>query len=250
MKKASIICIGMIVCLVASGCSRTVSDYPLTINNNDIQIEGKFTGTLVNDVPEGEGTFTSDDTDSVFSYTGLWENGKFTGEGYLKDDNYTVHFSDLDRTGKYDGQVMNGIPSGEGTFTAENDDHITYTYIGQWADGTWNGQGVQKFESDQYYVRTGNFTNGEFNPSKLEYIKSMGDYEEMRFSPTEKAEEFITAHENLFPAADKLLLGDSLDENLTYKELIKSPDKYGDKVVKLSGYEILQIWENCSRTWE
>jgi len=131
----------------------------------------------------------------------------------------------------------------EGIFRATNDDGDCYCYTGTWVDGVWSGQGTRKWDNDDYVTQTGTFTDYEFTPTKLEFISSAGTVKEFCFTPTEAAQQFILEHENLFPAAEKTALNGLVDETITYKQLYKSPDNYGDKLVHFSNCNVLQIFE-------
>ena len=64
---------------------------------------------------------------------------------------------DEDKDGKYEGGILNGIPSNEGTLTWPDGEK----YTGQWKDGRKNGQGTLTFYSGNKYEgvsRMGNIT--------------------------------------------------------------------------------------------
>ena len=240
--KHALICLVSFICLF-SGCTHNVTDKEIAISFNGSSLTGSYTGTIDDGLPNGSGHFVSNADNRNFDYNGQWKNGSITGNGKLTDTQYVVHFKDFDRTGEYTGDVLDGKAHGNGSFTAFNDENVKYTYTGSWKNGLWNGQGVQKYDSEDYYVKTGTFNDGEFSPTKLELIKSLGDWENMRFTPTEKAEEFIKQHEDLFPADDDIDITKYIDSSLTYKKLIKNPEKFGDKLVNFSNYEVTQISE-------
>ena len=58
---------------------------------------------------------------------------------------------------KYEGQVENGIPNGQGTFTSSDGSK----YVGEYRDGDWNGQGEYTFNDGRKYV--GNWIDGGQN---------------------------------------------------------------------------------------
>ena len=67
---------------------------------------------------------------------------------------------DEKKDGKYEGEIENGKPNGQGTFTYgirkwEGDKHE-----GEWKDGYRNGQGTSTFSDGSKYV-------GEFKDGKL-----------------------------------------------------------------------------------
>ena len=58
---------------------------------------------------------------------------------------------------KYEGQVENGIPNGQGTVTSSDGSK----YVGEYRDGNWNGQGTYTFNDGRKYV--GNWIDGGQN---------------------------------------------------------------------------------------
>ncbi len=243
----AILCSIAITSLLFCGCTRNVKDKEINVSVNGKKLTGSYTGQLSKGVPEGNGQFVSKTKNRTFNYNGEWKNGKLAGNGKLTDTKYVAHFPDVEHTGKYTGDTADGKPNGAGEFTAVatfNDEDLKYTYKGEWKDGIFNGQGVQKFDDKDICTRTGTFKNGKFTPSKYELIESLGDCDSMRFSPSEHSENFIKSHEEFFPANDSIDLSEYIDTTLSYKNLIKSPDKYGDKLINLSNYKISQIFEN------
>ena len=58
--------------------------------------------------------------------------GKVNGESeWLKND-------DEDTDGKYLGEIRNGVPEGQGTFTFPDGEQ----YVGEWKEGLYHGQGT------------------------------------------------------------------------------------------------------------
>ena len=49
---------------------------------------------------------------------------------------------------KFEGQVKNGIPNGQGTVTSSDGSR----YVGEFRDGNWNGQGTYTFHDGRKYV--------------------------------------------------------------------------------------------------
>ena len=58
---------------------------------------------------------------------------------------------------KYEGEITNGKPNGQGTQTWSNGDK----YVGEWKDGEENGQGTYTFSDGSKYV--GEFKFGKRN---------------------------------------------------------------------------------------
>ena len=63
-----------------------------------------------------------------------------------------------DNGDKYDGDVVNGLPHGQGTYTRADGDK----YVGEWRDDLPNGQGTFTYADGS--VKEGIFKDGEFQP--------------------------------------------------------------------------------------
>lgn len=221
-----------------SGCTKDVKNETVTITFAEKEVTGEFTGTLKDKLPDGEGEFKAEDG---WSYTGNFEEGKVKGKGSLKEYPLTI---EEDISGTYDGETMDGIAEGEGVFSLKNDDDVSYTYTGQWEDGLWNGEGELKFDSEEYCMRTGNFEKGEFKPTKLQWIKSYGTAKELAFSVNENSEKFISEHDGLFPTTKTSKAKKYCTSDVSYKKLIKTPDQYGDKLIKTTTHKVHQIQQD------
>lgn len=220
-----------------------VEGYPLTVSYDGVDISGLYSGDMDNGKVSGEGSFLDTEEEITFEYTGNWLDGKLADAGTLKYDKYIVHFAEKDREGIFDGSVVDGIANGEGTFTAVNDEDISYVYTGAWENGLYQGFGTLKYDSDDYCSRIGTFTEGEFTPTELEYIQALGTAPKMKFEVNDMAAGFIGEHPEFFVTEDPTILDPFVDQELGYKQLMKSSDQYGDKLVKFSNYNVFQIWE-------
>ena len=97
MKKAGVIVLSLLMVLL-SGCGSTaqetpkndtpstVSDYDITVTmvegTDTYDIDGKYTGEVVNGKPQGVGTFEADgENGSTYTYEGNFSNGAFNGYG-------------------------------------------------------------------------------------------------------------------------------------------------------------------------
>jgi hypothetical protein len=126
------------------------------------------------------------------NYIGKYVNGEWVEEdveedneqkwGVLFHNNWGWFVSgDTDKDGKYLGEIKNGIPNGQGTYTKPDGSNYvgefkdgkehgqgTQTsldgrtkYVGEWKDGKTNGQGTLKFLDGSNYV--GEFKDGEID---------------------------------------------------------------------------------------
>ena len=62
---------------------------------------------------------------------------------------------DEENDGKYVGEIENGKPNGQGTYTSP----VGGTFIGEWKDGKRNGQGTFTWSDGEKYV--GEWKDGE-----------------------------------------------------------------------------------------
>ena len=122
-------------------------------NNNYIlgSYDGTYTGYIVNNIPIGEGSFSSKEPDGVlgqegskFTMVGIWTNGHINGQvSIIWDDGY-----------KYRGEYKNGNREGQGTYALANGKK----YVGQWKNDKMEGQGTYTWTDGDKYV--GQFKNG------------------------------------------------------------------------------------------
>ena len=111
MKKAGVIVLSLLMVLL-SGCGSTaqetpkndtpstVSDYDITVTmvegTDTYDIDGKYTGEVVNGKPQGVGTFEADgENGSTYTYEGNFSNGAFNGYGVttIINDGETLEMS-------------------------------------------------------------------------------------------------------------------------------------------------------------
>ncbi len=79
-----------------------------------------------------------------------WRNAKV---GFYKEKWEGVESEDNEDFGKYEGEINNGEPNGQGTYTWSDG-----KYIGEWKEGKWNGKGTETFPDGKKYV--GEFKDG------------------------------------------------------------------------------------------
>lgn len=141
------------------GCTKTTQtkNESMTLIYQKQTLHGKFRGTLKNGTPNGDGVFSFHDNGKTFYYKGGFQDGSLCGKGHLKTNLLTIKFRNVLRSGSFEGDVIDCIPNGQGTFTAKNSDGESYTYTGHWKDGMWNGQGTLNVDG---YLQNGSFQNG------------------------------------------------------------------------------------------
>ena len=79
-------------------------------------------------------------------------NGKF---GYFTEKWVGLENEDNRDIGKYEGEIKNGFPNGQGTFTLNDGEK----YVGEYKDGLENGQGTYTWSDGSKYV--GEYKDGE-----------------------------------------------------------------------------------------
>lgn len=242
MKKLIPVILALFMLL--SACSPSHADNePYDLTYQDVVYSGTYTGELQKKLPNGEGTFTFDDGANVFQYTGQWNKGQMSGSGKLTLSQYLIKFPDADRYGYFEGDTINGVPSGTGTFTAVNDAGKKYSYTGDFKDGTYNGQGARRFESDSSLDQVGTFIDGNFTPTPREMFSYLGQFDSASFTITTLSSAFLDDHADIFPSDATEGLDTFVDSEYQIQAYTKSPDKYGDKLIKQSSLHITQIQE-------
>lgn len=239
----------LLILSMLTGCSdeKKVTNKEITIMFQDNEYTGKYTGLLVKGIPTGEATFVLDDGTIVMNYEGNFENGEFKGPGKLETNNYIMKYTNLDRLGQYSGDVLDGLPSGNGVFTTINDENQKYTYTGEFLNGSFNGQGKREFEDRKYYSRieNGTWIDNIFTPTPKEYFLTESTSGYIDFSIPEKSLTFLEEHPNFFPAQSLNEINEYIDTTIEPKYLDKSHSNFGDKLVKIEDVTIydLQFYE-------
>ena len=149
----------------------------ITLRINGAERTGYYLGSLTSKgLPnDKKGLFVSDDDLPLLVYSGGWAKGVPADKGTLKDGNLTLHFKNIqgeyDRTGTYEGEVKDGLPSGQGIFVTTDED-ISWEYVGEWKNGVMNGQGTTTyFNNDGTYKEfTGEHAKGMVKPIPLVFI--------------------------------------------------------------------------------
>lgn len=219
-----------------------LQDYPITATFSENSYNGKYTGATTNGIPDGSGKFVYSSDDISVSYEGSWKDGKPYDKGHLISNNFTVAFSDVIRTGSFDGNLINGVATGQGTFTATTDDGISYTYTGEWENNIYNGQGICKYETGR--TMNGKFVNGDFHPSQAEYLLYMGETEQPNYSLSDKNKVFIESNANIFPSSDESQISKYMSTPFSYAEYVKKPSDYQEMLMDAGDNHIFEIYEN------
>ncbi len=179
--------------------SGTVENYPLSFGYNDFIFEGRYTGELRFDFPDGEGEFRSEG-ENYYLYSGTWSSGSPVGPGTLFTNCASFSSSDgSNYLAVYNGGIENSQFSGEGDMTIGDEVSGGYSYSGGWKDGAFSGKGtlICYDPTGNGYTYEGNFSEGAYNgegrlifdnPNVIKYI---GSFENGNFRPNPS--ELITA---------------------------------------------------------
>ncbi|MDO4302108.1 MAG: hypothetical protein Q4D26_12080 [Clostridia bacterium] len=250
MKKLTIITLLLLTMCI--GCTKDVTEQDLSITFQNETITGKYTGQLVDNIVAADNaTFTYKDGDNYLNYTGSFKDGQFSGNGTLESNMYVVHFTDFDRKGEYKGDVVDGIPKGNGSFTATNDENETYTYEGEWDNGIFNGYGKRTFEDPSILKYEGTYVNGEFVPTKLEFLKHIGQDisdsdTDVPFTMSENTIKFINNNDSIFPTNNFDNIKNLVDTSIEFKHLEKNINNYDGKLIKFDKGYVASISEGDS----
>lgn len=242
----------------ASGAVQAVTapdEEEIKVDFNGQLYSGTYEGELRNNKPHGSGTFEGENRGNRLVYTGQWADGKMAGTGTVEADWYLLHFDakegSYDRTGSYAGEVLNGLPEGEGTFITTRGERNPWKYTGQWKNGMFNGQGTQTIE-DSATVKKGTFTNNEFTPDALEAFAYTAQKKEYNIS--EKSKTAVKKFADYFTGKQKqgIPTEQHIDTKFDLKQYKKRPNDYGDKLVYVSKATVVQVitWEIGNKTVE
>lgn len=182
-----------------------------------------------------------EDVDMTLSFS-VYEGDATTKETYEKE-------------GKYTGQLVDGVPDGEGKFTTENSSGIEWYYEGTFTQGAVTGNGVKCWPSgNQKHV--GHFVNGELDGNKADrlyncvrqFTLNLEYSDPVEISDTAMA--VIKSNEDIFPAVDNAAKEKAkamIDSSIEYKHLVKNIAPYVDKMVYFKNQTVLQVF--CDTMW-
>lgn len=205
---------------------------------------GSYSGEAVNGIPNGNGTVDLKSNNSYLKYSGHWENGEISGKGYLESDRYVVRFLDgVELIGEYKGDILDGLASGFGIYATVNSDGIGYTYTGEWENGLYNGTGKIEFEEPYTTIFEGNYLNGLFSPTPLQFFVALGTYKDEEYEITKNATSFLGKYPEVFN--NNTIEGTDIEfeENFKYEAFAKNPEKFGEKLIKIPKLSVVQIFE-------
>lgn len=150
----------------------------------------------------------------------------------------------IERTGTFSGTLVDGIPSGEGSFTTQNPAGTTWTYTGNFKNGTFNGQGTASWPE---YEESGTYTDGLFTPTKREFFAHATYGRFGKYTLTEDAAAYLDAHPDFFPATTEETISavkNAVDNTITYPMLTKSIANNSSTLIHIEDVTVLQIFED------
>lgn len=156
-----------------------------------------------------------------------------------------------DKTGIYRGDVVDGLPDGNGYFKTQNSLGVTWVYNGDWQEGTCHGYGTQTWYSDTNSINRGNFSHGYFRPTWGEFLYSLGT--RCNFHVSDKSIQYIDSHEQYFSTKYSSKVSDSLiDYSFDYTKFKKNSTLYEGKLVTVPSATVIQIfsYESWGRNYE
>ena len=219
-----------------------VVDLPYKYEYDTVTYSGTFSGTTFESLPNGNGEFSGSNASDYLNYSGKWEQGKMGESGVLKSNHVTIHFPDLDRTGKYEGNIVNGVLEGEGIFSATTDAGVNYTYKGSFLNGLFDGQGSQIYDDETWSPHIGKFTKGDFTPSYTEALNSLGQKKTCSFDISDAKLSFIEKNTKLFTQGSQSDVSGYINSDFKIADFAKNPKTDSSDIVKIS-MRIFQVVE-------
>ena len=95
----------------------------------------------------------------------------------MKDwDSTGLALTDIENTGTYTGEVVDGIPNGTGRFDTQNKEGTSWYYDGEFVNGVFQGQGTCVFDAEKELRETGTYENGAFTPTLSELVATVPQF--------------------------------------------------------------------------
>lgn len=138
--RVSLLLIAILMCFTGCSGPKEVTDFEYRIILDGKTVDGLYSGTVENKVPNGMGKFKSDGNNLEVTYSGNWKNGNLADQGVLDVNQFELEYFGKKYTGCYSGDAMNGVPEGEGCFKGTSGES-ELEYTGNWKDGKFFGNG-------------------------------------------------------------------------------------------------------------
>lgn len=137
-----------------------------------------------------------------------------------------------DMTGIYAGETKNGIPHGKGKFVSQNKNQSGWFYEGDFVDGHFEGTGKTVFQNGQ--IQQGAYVKDIWHPNTIQFFEFMQTLPGSNFTINEKARSIFTAQTNYFPVESTKAVSSLMDNKISYQDILKNPQNYGDKFMSVS----------------
>ena len=149
----------------------------------------------------------------------------------------------ITRNGLYTGEVTDGIPNGQGSFSSVNDEGDSWVYTGAFKDGKFNGYGKTVWDSTTQ-IQEGTYVDGVFTPNTFELFNSIKDSLFIQYDFSKENAEFINENLDIFPAISeegKTLMSNSIRSDLTYPMMTKTLDGLAGQLYECTASTALQV---------
>lgn len=163
---------------------------------------------------------------------------------------YTYYVNNIEYSGLYTGETVNGLPSGKGEFIADSNSPFLFSYSGEFKDGFFDGEGTYTYPNESYLECT--FASG------IPVGKGTITYPDHSYMNIEFSDIGIPFGPASTYSADNQLIDYSFYNNgellttliqdaqqIDYKDLYRMPDNYYGVVMKIHG-TILHVYEDSS----
>lgn len=195
-----------------------------------------FTGDFVNGTPQGEGTYYS----NKGIQTGDFAKGEKVEKQTVSNGQSGTSYLALQgastatyQSGKYEGQMVNGLENGLGRFTYTNG----AVYEGQWKDGLPDGNGKMVLKNGTTY--DGSFVKGYFTKGKIfKYLRDVQENEVIPYGNNLMA--YVKGWKKV--TKTKAVLGGAVSENVNERELSTETTLSPDMFVEVLGWRDNKLW--------
>lgn len=155
-KTVAFMLLSTILILCLSGCTQNVNNKEMTLEFTFGTRTGTYTGTLTDNLPNGKGSFTTQNSEGVtWTYEGDWVEGHMSGKGKQTWED------GRETEGTYTNDNLNGY--GKEKYAGS----ILY-YEGEFKDGVRHGQG-KLYRTDTNATYEGTFKDGI--PEQNEFVQ-------------------------------------------------------------------------------
>ena len=161
-------------------------------------------------------------------------------------DSAGKEISTITREGTYTGEMIDGIPNGQGTFSSMNDNGVTWIYTGGFKDGKFHGQGKTTWDGSNE-LETGTYVDGLFTPTTCELFVSVAPTFGAPYSISEENQAFMEENADIFPATTEDSQNKAsafVQDDLTYPMMTKSLDGLEGRLYQCNRALATQVFQN------